>query len=193
LIISRIEPSKNLENAIELAKILKSKKIGKGMIIVGNLEPFYLEYREKLKKMIKDLELDDYIKFEIDASLEKLLSLIKISKVFFHPRFGEHFGMSIVEAMSAGLVPVVTDEGGQTEFVPSKYQYHTIEQAVDIVESALEAPYSERVSISESVMKFSNLNYKNNFQKIIRDLLAKKEKNTNEIENEQLVKRKKDK
>jgi len=41
--------------------------------------------------------------------------------------------MSIVEAMSAGLIPVVTDEGGQTEFVQKKYQYHSIEQAVDII------------------------------------------------------------
>ena len=72
-------------------------------------------------------------KLEIDASLEKLLSLLKISKIFFHPRSGEHFGMSIVEAMSSGLISIVTDEGGQTEFVPTKYQYHKIEQAVDIV------------------------------------------------------------
>jgi glycosyltransferase involved in cell wall biosynthesis len=188
LVISRIEPSKKLENAIALAKMLKDKKIGKGMIIVGNLEPFYFEYSEQLKKMIKSLDLDDYVKIEIDASLEKLLSLLKISKVFFHPRSGEHFGMSIVEAMSSGLVPIVTDEGGQTEFVPVKYQYHTIEQAVDIVESALEVPYSERESISESVMKFSISNYKRNFQKIFNELLKEKMKN-NKLQNKYMIKK----
>jgi glycosyltransferase involved in cell wall biosynthesis len=188
LVISRIEPSKKLENAIALAKMLKDKKIGKGMIIVGNLEPFYFEYSEQLKKMIKNLDLEDYIILEIDASLEKLFSLLNISKVFFHPRSGEHFGMSIVEAMSSGLVPVVTDEGGQTEFVPSKYQYHTIEQAVDIVESALDIPYSERVSISDSVMKFSISNYKKNFQKIFNELLREKTKN-NKLENKYMIKK----
>ncbi len=40
------------------------------------------------------------------------------SKVYFHPMVGEHFGISIVEAMAAGLVPVVSDVGGPTEFVP---------------------------------------------------------------------------
>lgn len=188
LVISRIEPSKNLENAIVLAKMLKEKKIGKGMIIVGNLEPFYFEYSEQLKKMIKSLDLEDYIKLEIDASLEKLFTLLKISKVFFHPRSGEHFGMSIVEAMSSGLVPIVTDEGGQTEFVSTKYQYHTIEQAVDIVKSALDIPHSERVSISDSVMKFSISNYKKNFQKILNELFGEKTKN-NTLENKYMIKK----
>jgi alpha-1,2-mannosyltransferase len=188
LVISRIEPSKKLENAITLAKMLKDKKIGKGMIIVGNLESFYFEYSEHLKKMIKSLDLEDYIRLEIDASLEKLLSLLKISKVFFHPRSGEHFGMSIVEAMSSGLAPIVTDEGGQTEFVPTKFQYHTIEQAVDIVESALDMSHSERVSISDSVMKFSISNFKKNFQKILNQLLGEKMKN-NELENKYMIKK----
>jgi glycosyltransferase involved in cell wall biosynthesis len=93
--------------------------------------------------------------------------------VFFHSKYGEHFGMSIVEAMSAGLIPVVTDEGGQTEFVPKKYQYHTIKQAADIISSALNVTYSERVSISDSVQRFSSSIYKKNFKKIVNHLLQK--------------------
>ena len=34
IVISRIEPSKKIDNAIKIAKILKEKKIAKGMIIV---------------------------------------------------------------------------------------------------------------------------------------------------------------
>jgi len=86
--------------------------------------------------------------------------------------------MSIVEAMSAGLIPVVTDEGGQTEFVQKKYQYHSIEQAVDIISSALNEPYSERVSISNYVQRFSSLVYKNNFKKIVNQLLQKNKRKT---------------
>jgi glycosyltransferase involved in cell wall biosynthesis len=85
------------------------------------------------------------------------------SKVYFHPRAGEHFGMSIVEAMSAGLVPIVPDIGGQTEFVPSKYQYKTLEQAVQITSSAFNVSNSERIFISNSVNKFSTSNYKSSF------------------------------
>jgi glycosyltransferase involved in cell wall biosynthesis len=173
LIISRIEPSKRIENAIELAKLLKEKGIGKGQIIVGSLEHRYNDYYIRLKKMILDFNLTDYVTLEINASLKTLLSLIKKSKVYFHPRSGEHFGMSIVEAMSAGLIPVVPGNGGQTEFVPLKYQYHTLEQAAQIISIAFKASDSERLMISNSVKKFSTLNYKRSFQQIVNELLVK--------------------
>jgi glycosyltransferase involved in cell wall biosynthesis len=44
---------------------------------------------------------------------------------------GEHFGISIVEAMALGCIPVVHDSGGMREFVPTQYRYRTIEQAAE--------------------------------------------------------------
>ena len=89
--------------------------------------------------------------------------MFSIKSSVFSSKIWEHFGISVVEAMSAGLVPVVANEGGQTEFVPKKYQYHTIEQAANIISTALKVPYSERVSISDSVQEFSKLIYIKNF------------------------------
>jgi glycosyltransferase involved in cell wall biosynthesis len=39
-----------------------------------------------------------------------LLSIIRESRVYFHPMVGEHFGMAVLEAMAAGLIPVVPNE-----------------------------------------------------------------------------------
>jgi len=171
LVVSRIDPSKNIENAINFAKLLKENKIGKGMIITGSLDHYFDGYYNKLKEMIIDLKLLDYVTFEINVSLDKLLLFMKKSKVYFHPRAGEHFGMSIVEAMSAGLIPIVPDIGGQTEFVPPKYHYNVLQKATTIASSAFSVPYSERVHISNSVNRFSTLNYKRRFQQIICELL----------------------
>lgn len=174
LVISRIDPSKEIENAINLAKILKDKRIAKEMIIVGSLDPYFNEYYYHLQQMIEEFALTDYIKFEIDVEFEKLLSYMTTSKVYFHPRSGEHFGISIVEAMSAGLIPVVSDKGGQTEFIPSKYQYHTLDQASQIISLALNTSDEEREKISNSVGKFSVSNYVKNFQNIVKDRLNSK-------------------
>lgn len=103
------------------------------MIIVGNLDEYNHGHYISLKEMVDDLNLKDYVRFEIDASIDKLVLNMKKSKVYFHPRSGEHFGILIVEAMSAGLIPVVPDKGEQTEFVPAKYQYNTLEQASQII------------------------------------------------------------
>ena len=173
LVVARIDPSKNIEKAIELAKSIKENGIGKGMIIAGSLDPYYYNYYSNLQKMVTDYNLEGFVEFEINASLDGLLTLMRKSKAFFHPLAGEHFGMSIAEAMSAGLTPIVPDVGGQTEFVPLKYQYHTLEHAVQIAKSVFAVPYSERVSLSDSVSKFSTSNYIKQFQTVVRELLVK--------------------
>jgi alpha-1,2-mannosyltransferase len=180
LIVSRIDPSKEIQNAIKLAKILKDRNIGRGMKIVGSLYYYNFKYYSYLEQMVRDLDLTDYITFEVNASLDKLLSIMREAKVYFHPatrgeapiQRGEQFGMSIVEAMAAGLIPVVPDIGGPTEFVPSKYQYRTLEQAAEIISSAFHLQYAERVQTSNSVSKFSNSQYIKGLQHIINELVS---------------------
>ena len=172
LVISRVDPSKQIENAIKLAKILKDRNIGKGMIIVGNLYHRHFDYYSYLKQLILDLNLTDYVTFQINSSLDKLLCAMRQSKIYFHPMIGEHFGMSIAEAMAAGLIPIVPSIGGQAEFVPQQYQYSTLEQAAEIISLAFRLPYTERIQISNSVNKFSNSNYIKGFQQIVSKVLS---------------------
>jgi glycosyltransferase involved in cell wall biosynthesis len=177
LVISRIDPHKKIENAIKLAKILKNKNIGRGMKIVGNLYYYYSRYYSELKQLVLDLGLADYIIFEINASLDKLLSIMQESKVYFHPMTGEHFGMAVVEAMAAGLIPVVPNAGGLTEFVPQKYQFNTIEQAAEIITHVFNhLPKTERVKISSDINKFSTYHYIEGFKTILNELLSRRRK-----------------
>ena len=175
LVISRIAPHKKIENAIKLAKILKENNIGRGMKIVGNLYYYFLDYYAGLKQMVIDLGLANYITFEINASLDKLLADMRESKIYFHPMVGEHFGMSIVEAMAAGLIPVVPNEGGLTEFVPQKYQFNGIEQAAGIIKNIFNhLPKTDRAKISNNISKFSSSHYIGGFQTILNELLSRR-------------------
>jgi len=170
LVVSRFHPSKKIENAIRLAKLLKQYQIGNGMKIVGNLPPSRYGYYSYLKQMVQDYNLTDYVTFEINVSFSKLLALMQDSKIYFHPLPGEPFGISTVEAMSAGLIPIVPDIGGHTEFVPLKYQFHTFGEGVEAIASALNAPNSERILISDSVRKYSIQNFIQRFQHIVNSL-----------------------
>lgn len=177
LVISRIAPHKKIENAIKLAKILKDNNIGKGMKIVGNLYYYFFDYYSELKQMVLDLGLTDYVTFEINARLDKLISIIRESRVYFHPMVGEHFGMAVLEAMAAGLIPVVPNEGGIIEFVPKKYQYQSIEHAAEIIMYVFNhLPKTERIKISDDINKFSNSHYINGFHTILNELLSHRRK-----------------
>ena len=176
LVIARFHPTKKIENAIRLAKLLKEHGIGNGMKIVGNLPPGRPGYYFYLRQMVDEYNLKDYIKFEINVRFSKLLKLMQESKVYLHPLIGEPFGISTVEAMSSGLIPVVTDVGGHTEFVPSKYQFHTFGQGVEAVSLALMATNSERILISNSVKKYSIQSFIDRFQQIVKNVNSNKVK-----------------
>ena len=172
LVISRFHPSKKIENAIHLAKLLKQNGIAKCVRIAGNISPAGAAYYAHLRGLAERYDLGDFVRFEPNVRFTGLLEMMRQSKVYLHPLPGEPFGMSTVEAMSAGLVPVVPDLGGHTEFVPAKYQFHTFGQGVDAVAKALEAPSSERALLSRSAQKYSVANYVKQFQQIVSELLG---------------------
>jgi glycosyltransferase involved in cell wall biosynthesis len=88
---------------------------------------------------------------------------------------GEPFGISIAEAMASGLIAIVQTIGGSTEFVPSEYQYHSIQEAADIISYVLneinDVKYfntmEKSLEISNRVSKFSIQSYKKNLKSII--------------------------
>jgi glycosyltransferase involved in cell wall biosynthesis len=170
VVIARFHPTKKIENAIRLAKLLKEAEVGNSMKIVGNIPPGRPGYYFYLKQMVYDYDLTDYIQFEVNVSFSKLLELMRESKVYLHPLVGEPFGISTVEAMSSGLIPVVPDIGGHTEFVPSKYHFHTFGEGVEAISVALKARTSERILISDSVKRYSIENFINRFQQIVKNL-----------------------
>ena len=179
LVISRFSPDKQLENTIEIGKILINElKIDAKIILVGNIATEDHQYLEELKRLIGEYNLDNNFTVKVGISFEHLLELMRKSKVYLHPLAGEPFGISIVEAMSAGLIPVVPDEGGYTEFVPEYYQFHTHQQAADIIGKILIASdnnmQAERTQLSESVSKFSTESYKAGLRKVIEPLLSSK-------------------
>jgi glycosyltransferase involved in cell wall biosynthesis len=170
-VISRFHPTKKIENAIRLAKLLRQNEVGIRMNIVGNMPPDGNGYFNYLRHLVSHYELEDFIRFEIDVRFDRLLHLMRRSKVYLHPLPGEPFGISTIEAMSAGIIPVVPDIGGHTEFVPAKYQFHTFRQGVEAVAAALGAPISERIQISHSTQKYSVANYVKRFQHIVAEVL----------------------
>ena len=87
-------------------------------------EPRKNNYLIHLQHLAKDLP----IHFVINPSFEELKKMYARSAIYWHaagfgvdelihPEETEHFGMTVVEAMDSGLVPLVVAKGGLTEIV----------------------------------------------------------------------------
>ncbi|MBZ6453538.1 MAG UNVERIFIED_CONTAM: glycosyltransferase family 4 protein, partial [Paenibacillus polymyxa] len=94
--------------------------------IVGALSnnPVDIEYVAKIKEKIQGYPIYLYI----NSDLSQVNNLYDRAKLFWHatgfneesdrfPEKMEHFGITTVEAMSKGVVPIVINKGGQTEIV----------------------------------------------------------------------------
>lgn len=164
LIVSRFTPEKKIEKAITLAKILNIR-----VTIIGSLIPYNQPYFEFLKQKARTEQVEHLVRFIPNAAFDTLLNEMTSSKVYLHTMPGEHFGISIVEAMSAGLIPIVPDYGGCTEFVPAKYQYDDMLKMADNVLYALDLPFSERQKVSDIADRFSEDVFKQKMKQIIEE------------------------
>jgi glycosyltransferase involved in cell wall biosynthesis len=61
------------------------------------------------------------------------------ARAYVHLMQGEHFGITIVEAMSAGCVPIVHDSGGPREIVDDRtgFRWQTEEEIPGMIDAAM--------------------------------------------------------
>lgn len=101
--------------------------------------------------------------------------LLLKAKVYFHPAVNEPFGISIVEGMAAGAIPVAHDSGGPREYVPREWLFKTAGEAEEKIKLALKAWSPNLASrMREIALKFSEEKFKARILKIVDKLIALK-------------------
>ncbi len=117
------------------------------LLLVGGIEPegIHADFVRKLKQRAKGYP----VTFRHDISYDQLHRLYDESAVFWHaagfgvdeerePQRVEHFGMSTIEAMAHGCVPVVVNKGGLKESVTAGitgYRFETIDDLQKITDT----------------------------------------------------------
>jgi len=120
--VGRIAPEKRIGLFLEIARRLP----GIEFAIIGSISTYKAPYYNSLKAAAPN-----NVSFVI-APLRKVSELLGSAKVYVHCAKNEHFGITIVEAMAAGCVPVVHDSGGPREIVsdPVGFRWNEIDDAV---------------------------------------------------------------
>ncbi len=107
--IGRIVPEKRFHLFVELARTVPKTRF----VAIGSLSDETSAYYDQLKK-----SAPENVSFVL-SPLRKVRGILGRAMAYVHCAENEHFGITIVEAMAAGCVPIVHDSGGPREIVTS--------------------------------------------------------------------------
>lgn len=175
LTISRIEEGKHLENIIEIAKMIKDAKF----VIIGTTRQ--IGYLRMLKFKAKSVNVNDRLILLPNADEELKIEIMSKAKTYLHTMKFEHFGIAVIEAMSAGIVPVVHKSGGPwMDLLEEKqgevgYAYTNVDEAVQLITELL---VNDRLRFEiakkaiEKAKKFNKNIFKANMINYIKQVLV---------------------
>ncbi len=173
---------KQLQLVKQFKKLVDEKKVTDWELhLIGSIQAGsqHQEYFEQVQ-----LEAQGYpVFFHIDIPFKDLKKLLASSKIYWHatgldadpekdPILMEHFGITTVEAMASGCVPVVIGQGGQAEIVTPesgftwKSRKEWLEQTYQLINDPKLLKRLSAGAIKRSKY-FSRQNFKERFKKII--------------------------
>lgn len=172
---SRFTIEKNLELIPELASEIPEAEF----YIFGSTNKTSWEIISEIKKTASKFKVKN-IHLKPNAPLNEMLSIYRKAKIYLHTMINEHFGLSIVEAMASGLVPIVHKSGGPyMDILNGKqgvygFYYKNVNEAVCIIKDLLTNEAKLKRIRDEAVKRsflFNKAAFKANFIKAIKPLI----------------------
>lgn len=165
--IGRIDPSKRIEDLIEIIEQVQERGHNLPLHIVGPRT-----HGEYYKKIQSRASANDNIFLTGKVSREELIEYVCSYKYGLHGMHYEHFGIVVAEFIAGGAVPFVHDSGGQREIVDNEDQlrYRSISDAVNKIDQVLSNP-DEQVRLKGSLPDIERRFGKERFQHEIRQVV----------------------
>ncbi|HYB92519.1 MAG TPA: glycosyltransferase family 4 protein [archaeon] len=166
VIVSRYTWERNLHLIPVMAKEIKEATFH----IIGNTALTYAsKVIEDIGKRSSELGVSDRVHIHVNIPFSEKLEILAKAKVYVNTLKEEHFGMSIAEAMSAGLIPILPNEGGQREILPGEeFLYDNLEDAVNKIRFWLKEWSNDMANrISRSAERFSYERFKEEIEALI--------------------------
>jgi glycosyltransferase involved in cell wall biosynthesis len=156
--IARFSKEKNLDEAVKIMSYLLQP-----YYIYGTSKSVNMLYYETLKqKITPNIELCN------NRPRGEMIEKLAESKVYLHTSI-ETFGISVVEAMASGCIPIVPNNSANTETVPfGELRYNTQSEAIDKVRNALDGYYDYILPILQThIQQFDVSKFNHEINKLI--------------------------
>ena len=177
--LGRFVPEKEYDTILQIAKQRPQLKFE----LIGGVAEDKISYLNSLKK-----KASKNVTFRVNATENQKMEILKRLKILLHSFKGEHFGIALIEAMSAGLIPISHNSGAAKEdnIVEEKFRYNDLDSALNCLDRAVSEWNLDKASqLRQFAENFSMENYNKNLKLFITNwiesnshLFKKKEKNS---------------
>ena len=160
--VSRFSPEKNLEFAIDVIN-----NTGLTYELIGNAR-----YESQLMSYnnLKLMANQENISLYCNLSPKDMENLLGSAKVYFHTS-KETFGISVIESISAGCIPIVPNNSAFLETVPFEtLRFNDKEDAIKKLQYAISGKYDHmRMELKKHIEKFSIKSFQENMLREIQN------------------------
>ncbi len=174
--VGRITPEKNLEVMIASFKEIHATYPDWRLVIVGSCRN--TGYLQTLKSSCENLPVE----FHHNATHGKLCEVYSRASIYWHAKgFGveeksayEHFGITTVEAMSYGCIPVVINKGGQCEIVDhgeNGFRWDTASEMIHYTKLIIAKSIDQNATLRSNAVKKSKRYSEDIFRKEITSVI----------------------
>jgi glycosyltransferase involved in cell wall biosynthesis len=113
LFVGRLVPYKGVELLLRALHIA-AKEEQFSLKIVGGSDPVYADF---IRNLAVELGLQKTVEFVPPVPRDQLVRVYQDAHVFCFPTLSDQYGVALLEAMSCGCAPLVTDASGPQEIV----------------------------------------------------------------------------
>jgi len=105
--------------------------------------------KEGFKVVVIGARIEDYnpelVEVRTNLTVDEYIDILSRSKVYIHAKVGEHFGITVTEAMACGAVPVVHATGGPYTDIIDKGKYGLYFHDVDVIDKIKKLTSDEKL------------------------------------------------
>jgi alpha-1,2-mannosyltransferase len=179
--IGQFRPEKDHELQIEAFAIMvrdHPELSNSKLVLIGSCRGEEDEARvAALQDKARGLGLGDRVEFKLNVKFAELLSVVETAEAGLHTMWNEHFGISVVELMAAGLITLAHNSGGPKSDIitpgENGFLAETAEEYADLLRHVFTA-YPELTDIrhnaKESVERFSDQEFSRSITEVLRGI-----------------------